>query len=75
MIVEPAVAWQPKRNVVEMGPLISITLHYEPYANSLTLWGDLLVYPRKLELGEVIPGLDTRRDRTRGQLDIKDPGT
>ena len=21
MIVEPAVAWQPKRNVVEMGPL------------------------------------------------------
>ena len=71
MIVDPAVAWQPKRNVVKMGPL-AITWHYEPYANFL---GELLVYLPKLELGEVIPGLDTRRDRTRGQLDIKDSGT
>ena len=36
MIVEPAMACQPKRNVVEMGPLVAITWHHEPLANSLT---------------------------------------
>ena len=48
MIVDPAVAWQPKKNVVEMGPLIAITWHYEPYANSLTCGGLARLIPQNL---------------------------
>ena len=46
MIVEPAMACQPKRNVVEMGPLIAIIWHYEPFANFLTCGGLARLSPK-----------------------------
>ena len=50
MIVEPAMACQPNRNVKEMGPLIArtiaITWHHEPLANSLTCGGLARLSPK-----------------------------